>query len=271
MTISKSSGLTYLRNLSPSVVKALNSFLPQLRHLEYLDLLTTTIEFTDMLEHAYFENISTFRYATDSHTSTLCSFLNRHPTITGLILAKLGPLQTLAGAIHLPNLAFYNGHSFFIPLFSSTSVRSVTSVCLLCFFDDPDIETALMQLGTMTALHTLIVCARGHDITELALLGGVSRYVPHLQMLRLRRVTTRAAPISPADTLEIASCLEKLHLRDLSILNLNGDDGAECDDGGTITLWSGACKSLSTITLHQRIWERMNGRWANRPLLTEHL
>ncbi|KAJ6467827.1 hypothetical protein C8R45DRAFT_938496 [Mycena sanguinolenta] len=202
-------------------------------------------------------------------STSLSLFLNRHPTITDLILGELAPPQQLDD-IHFPNLKFYNGSGFFIPFLTVDSIRSVTSVCLVSYPRDVDVETVLMHLAPMCLLRTLTFCSIGYDTRESALLGSVARSIPHIRTLTLRKVNANAAQPSPADILQIAACLEKLQLSALSIRHIHGtDDGTEDEDRKTITLWGGACKTLASIVLHQRLWTRTKGHWSNTTLPAE--
>ncbi|KAF7378209.1 hypothetical protein MSAN_00245600 [Mycena sanguinolenta] len=144
-------------------------------------------------------------------------------------------------------------------------IHSLTSICLISYRDDLDIQTALMLLAPMTQLDTLAVFTVQHDIKESVFLEAVTRHVPRIEVVVLRQVNLMAAQISQGDILEIATSLEKLPR--LRILDLGVNVEAEHDDVATIKLWSGACKSVSSIVLHGRVWERMNDRWTNCALL----
>ncbi|KAJ6453794.1 hypothetical protein C8R45DRAFT_1038884 [Mycena sanguinolenta] len=253
-------------SLSKRTVKSLASVLFQFHRLECLDLLLNdTIEFTDILDYARFQNLATFRYTLQTQNPTsLSSFLNRHPTVTNLTLhATVGPLQRL-DAIHLPHLTVYDGPSLFVPLFDDTSLRSVTEVSLTIYALDDDVDTALMRLGPMTALHALSAVVMGVDIEISAFLTSVARHIPRTEILIFR--AHNPAPFSREATLKIAGSLAELS--HLVVIGFSVDDRTEHDDRETVALWCEACKSLSTIILHREVWDCKDGHWESTPLST---
>ncbi|KAF8142913.1 hypothetical protein K438DRAFT_2029855 [Mycena galopus ATCC 62051] len=259
---SAADGMQGLR-LSQSLVNTIISVLFQLCHLECLDLLNEAFEFTDMLDGTTFLKLSTFRYTLQPQTSSLLSsFLNRHPTITHLTLAKDAPFQHL-DPIHLPALARYNGPSSFIPSLDPGSC--IHWVCLLWYPDDPTVDIPLLKLGRIASPVTVVVLSVRNTVKASTVLGGVAAYLPRTQHFKFRKTGT-AVPISPQDTVEITTYLESL--ASLSILELcDLRDGAEpqsskVKDRETIASWSGACKSLRLIRLHGRKWRLVKGHWA---------
>ncbi|KAF7342617.1 hypothetical protein MSAN_02018500 [Mycena sanguinolenta] len=233
-----------MRNLPKRTAEFLSSLLPKLHHLNSLDLmLNKTLEFTEMLEHAYFNNLSMFRYTISPHNLTLLSsFLNRHPTITHLILiydARPKSVPQL-NDMHPPRLKSYAGSSFFVRFFDTTTLCSVTSVCLWFHPHNRDIDAALRPLAPMTALYTIGVFGFPEDIRESNVLE--TNY------------------ISYATALEIAPCLKKLEY--LDTLDLGDDDGNGFEhDIDIVELWDHASSSLGTIILHQRTWGCMEDNW----------
>ncbi|KAJ7246118.1 hypothetical protein B0H12DRAFT_1325188 [Mycena haematopus] len=251
--------------LPPTLVKAITSVLSRLCHLEVLDLLLVnggeTTEFTDMLHHSYFPKLSTFQYTIQSPTSTtLAVFLNRHPTIVDLTLTQYDRLNAL-DRIVLPNLKVYTGASSFIPSFNFDSTR-ITSVFLLWFPHDGDVETPLIQLGTMASLQTVNIFYAYDELKESDLLGSVVAYLSHVHTVKFRKMGGTAALISREDVLDIATFLERFS--SLDTLDLHETlDRHETDVSGlkSVTLWGGACKSLSWIRLSGIHWKRVNGHW----------
>ncbi|KAJ6453531.1 hypothetical protein C8R45DRAFT_1192719 [Mycena sanguinolenta] len=237
-------------NLAPQA-KALASLLSELPHLKSVELIVGyTVKLADkLLERGNFKKLSEFSYTAHSQQeipALLLPFLNRHPTITNLAFQYDGPQQqpSLAVAIHLPNLTSYFGHSVFISLFQTATMRFVTSVCLISTrLRDLDIEPVLMRLSKMATLRQLIVF---HDMKNATLLEIVARHTPRIQILYLVGGRVRAL-MSPEETLEIAACLPKFdNLRNLMFTG----DGGDHDAFATITLWGKACQTLSTIGLH---------------------
>ncbi|KAJ6453534.1 hypothetical protein C8R45DRAFT_1038997 [Mycena sanguinolenta] len=251
----------WTRNASPRTVEGFTSILSQLCRLEYLELMDA--KFMDVvLGLAYFKHLSTLRYVAESRISpSLPSFLNRHPTITQLSISQYGPPQELHGdTIGLPNLTNYVGPSSFVCLLKPTILRPITSVHLVTYrYPDNQlkIEAALLQLATMTVLLRLVLV---HSMNESTLLQNLAKHVPHVRSLELGKAGLVNGQMSHADTLEIATCLEKFDR--LSVLGfVSADGGMEYDDRETVTRWGEACKSLSTIALRQWVWDRSEGNW----------
>ncbi|KAJ7810592.1 hypothetical protein B0H14DRAFT_3757000 [Mycena olivaceomarginata] len=178
--------------LSPTIVKAITSIFSQLSNLRFLELLIDeAIEFTDMLQHAYFPNLTSFEYTIEPQTSALLPlFLNRHPTLDDLTLAQRHPIERLDPA-HLPNLKCYSGPACFVP--SLTLDRGCISwVCLMWYQRDLNVELPLLHLGRTISPRSIIAIFPCDVLTESTILGGVGN-----------------TPISHAETLEIAAHLKK--------------------------------------------------------------
>ncbi|KAF7366968.1 hypothetical protein MSAN_00955500 [Mycena sanguinolenta] len=241
--------------------EALAALLSKLPHLKSVELCACTPDkLTDtLLERGSFKKLSQFTYtARWQISSPLVSFLNRHSTITHLTLYHHGALQpSAAGAIHLPNLRSYRGDCFF----EATAMPSVTYV----YLDRPgdlDIEPTLKQLGALAALRQLVILF--HGLTAAGIVDCVARNVPQVEILiSVGRVNT---PMSPEETLEIAASLEKFE--GLSHLHLAGEvnDRDHDEDLSTVTMWGGACKTLSSIGLHYAFWQKSKGNWVEIPL-----
>ncbi|KAF8172203.1 hypothetical protein K438DRAFT_1851726 [Mycena galopus ATCC 62051] len=251
-----------MRNLSKRTADFLSSLLPKLHHLQSLDLaFNKTLEFTEMLEHAYFSNLSTFCYTIPSHNIPLVpSFLNRHSTtMTNLSLISDARPESVPqlNTIHLPSLTSYDGPSFIIRSFDATTSRSITSVCLWFRPYDCDLDTALMLLAPMTVLRTFAALEIPDDIPESTVLESIAKYIPRIGTIAWRKDS--ANQISYTNALEIAPCLKKLEY--LRTFNLGDDDGTEDDDLEIVYLWSDACSSLSTIVLHGQQWEHFGEYW----------
>ncbi|KAJ7688081.1 hypothetical protein B0H14DRAFT_3907120 [Mycena olivaceomarginata] len=211
--------------LSPTIVKAITSIFSQLSNLRFLELLIDeAIEFTDMLQHAYFPNLTSFKYTIEPQTSALLPlFLNRHPTLDDLTLAQRHPIERL-DPVHLPNLKCYGGPACFVP--SLTLDRGCIS------WDDIALAPSSLSSRAMSS--------RSQRSSAV--------WAIHLSLVF-------------AETLEIAAHLKKLSC--LSTLDFFGDDdygpvehdtAADCE---TIKLWGKACKSLHSIVLNGAMWKRV--------------
>ncbi|KAF8190997.1 hypothetical protein K438DRAFT_1970744 [Mycena galopus ATCC 62051] len=255
--------------LSPALVKAIDSVLCQLCRLEVLSLLVSvvgeTLEFTDLLQKAYFPSLSAFQYDVHEDNSVLLpAFLNRHPSITGLTITRsTEPLVELA-AVLLPKLLSYNGPSSFVPSFRLG--ESLTVASLILYADDLDLDRPLLHLSKATSLHSLVVLnASDNMLSESTILACVARYLPRIRTITCRKVwaIAPAAHISSEDTLEITTCLDQFD--SLSMLNLSAtDDDLEPGpdaDRETVVSWGAACKTLILIILNGRQWVRLKGDW----------
>ncbi|KAF7342614.1 hypothetical protein MSAN_02018200 [Mycena sanguinolenta] len=241
------------RNLPKRTAEFLSSLIPKFHHLQSLDLgFNKSLEFTEMLERASFSNLSNFSYTVPSHNLTLVpSFLNRHSTtIKDLSLISDAHPNSVPhlDTVHLPRLKSYDGPSFFIRFFDTSTTCSVTTVFLWFRPYDRDIDRALMLLGPMTALHSFFAFGIPDDIPETTVLESVAKHIPRIQTVALRK--DGANQISYPNALEIAPCLKKLKY--LHSFNIGDDDGEDYDDLETVYLWSGACSTLSSIVV--RTW-----------------
>ncbi|KAF7378192.1 hypothetical protein MSAN_00243800 [Mycena sanguinolenta] len=215
-------------NLSTRAVELLASVISQFRYLESLDLLLEkTIEFAEVLDQAYFKK----SLGVAIHCSIAKSALLSESSSDDNPFDS--PFQTILS-----------------PFFNAASIRSVLSTCVMSSRDDLEIQTALLLLTTTTELSTLAVAVQ-YNINVSAFLEAVTRHIPRIEVVVLRRGNLGATQISKEDILEIATSLEKLsHLR---IFDLGINVGEEYDDLETIKIWSGACKSLFSIVLRTLI------------------
>ncbi|KAJ6448076.1 hypothetical protein C8R45DRAFT_173268 [Mycena sanguinolenta] len=251
------------RNLPKRTADLLTSLLAKLQHLETLDLvLNKTLEFTDMLDRAYFCSLSTFCYTVPPNNLILIpAFLNRHPTITDLSLISSARPESVPqlNDIHLPHLKTYDGASFFIRFFDTTTLRSVTWVVLWFYPHNRDIDAALVLLAPMTSLRTLVAYGIPDDIPDSTVLEGIAKHAPRVETVALRK--DNANHISYTNALEIAPCLKQLEYLHTFNLGDDDDDGTGNDDLRIVRLWSDACSSLSTIVLHGEDWQRFGDYW----------
>ncbi|KAJ7746538.1 hypothetical protein B0H14DRAFT_2985329, partial [Mycena olivaceomarginata] len=207
-------------NIPWSLFKGITSVISDLFNLEELDLLILldrALEFAEMLLfRAYFPNLMTFRYAVQWMTSV--------PYSCRISSRTMDPSSVI-----------------------SSITRDTTSINYACILwhdvDDLDVDVPLLHLSRLGSPATVIGVSTSDRLRDATILAGVATHIPHVEILALRRTgITAAARITYKFT-----CLSVLELRDVD----RGDDPH--DDRGTILLWGGACKSLSSIGLSPRI------------------
>ncbi|KAF7373724.1 hypothetical protein MSAN_00583400 [Mycena sanguinolenta] len=257
--------------LTPPIVNSITSIVSKFTRLEVLDLiLAFPVEFTDLLRDASFPHLATFQYTLQQHTALLLpSFLNRHPTLFNLGLTRISVVDELPpDTISLPNLGIYNGPSAVACAFAPATGH-ITSACLLWYPDDLDVKRALLHLSrTCASLVALMPITTADDPARVVILQQLATHLPHLRILRFRRVRGENAPLSRDAAREIATCLKQF--TSLFFLEFDnpenpvqhdrGNDNI-VDDRETILSWSAACKSLAEIALHGRVWMQLRGHW----------
>lgn len=157
------------------------------------------MEFPDLLRDASFPHLATFQYTLQRHTALLLpSFLERHPTLFTLGLTRIPVADELPpDTIALPNLGIYNGPSAVVCAFAPTTTR-ITSSCLLWYPDDRDVEHPLLHLARTCAssLVALMPTTTADRPARVEILQQLAMHLPHLRILRFRRVRGENAPIS---------------------------------------------------------------------------
>ncbi|KAJ7865187.1 hypothetical protein B0H14DRAFT_2734796 [Mycena olivaceomarginata] len=224
--------------LPPGLVKDISAIVSKFSHLRILDLFRTDIEFTDMLQDAHFPNLSEFRFVVSPENRSLFrSFLDRHQTIAGLVLNRLGPLTPL-DPILLPNLKSYTGPSSFVLAFT-TNRTPLSTLFIVWYPDDLDVEAPLLHLGRIASPDLIIAVSTSDNLKTATILAGVASHLPDITILRIGRMDAAPPPISRTRALELTPHLEKL----------------------TILAWSGACKSLCSVILNGKQWVQVFERW----------
>lgn len=168
-------------------MKAITAALSQLPQLNYLDLLPTDVEFTDILRDGHFPNLSTLLYTVQPQDSGLLSaFLNQHPNIIHLSLTRslTGPPAQL-DPIVLPNLKTYNGASSFVSAFGPDDSSTIASVFLLWYGDDLDVEAPLLHLGKIASPDEFMAIFTSDPLDASTILGGVVTHLPRIKILRI--------------------------------------------------------------------------------------
>jgi hypothetical protein len=252
--------------LPPGLVKDISAIVSKFSHLRILDLFRTDIEFTDMLQNAHFPNLSEFRFVVSPENRSLFrSFLDRHQTIAGLVLNRLGPLTPL-DPILLPNLKSYTGPSSFVLAFK-TNRTPLSTLFIVWYPDDLDVEAPLLHLGRIASPDLIIAVSTSDNLKTATILAGVASHLPDITILRIGRMDAAPPPISRVrrsltithpcltfrfvqdEALELTPHLEKLtSLLTLEVLGADSSPNAN-DDRESILAWSGACKSLCSVIL----------------------
>jgi hypothetical protein len=154
-------------------------------HLETLGLIPVAPHSTELLQDAYFPNLSKFSSAVESQTSALLpSSLTRHPTIAHLTFTRDG-----ISALHpilLPNLEDYDSPSSYVSALRADSAP-INSVCLVWYSEDLDIELPLRRIAVIAiASPTKFagICVT-NNIRPSAIIAGVATHLPYIHDLML--------------------------------------------------------------------------------------
>ncbi|KAJ7661773.1 hypothetical protein B0H14DRAFT_3179273 [Mycena olivaceomarginata] len=234
--------------LSLHLQQSMSAVVAGLCHLETLGLIPVAPHSTELLQDAYFPNLSKFSSAVEFQTSALLpSFLTRHPTITHLTFTRDG-----ISALHpilLPNLEDYDGPSSYVSALRADSAP-INSVCLVWYSEDLDIELPLRRIAEMAiASPTKFagICVT-NNIRPSTIIAGVAAHLPYIHDLMLY-----TWPLTAHDILDMTTHLNDLTaLSGLKVLEPMASDRNFTDDPESIKSWCEACKTLSSITLHGR-------------------
>ncbi|KAJ7306322.1 hypothetical protein DFH08DRAFT_824772 [Mycena albidolilacea] len=237
-----------------------------------LDLFRTNIEFTDMLQDAHFPNLSEFRFVVSpENRSLLRSFLDRHQTIAGLVLNRLGPLTPL-DLILLLNLKSYTGPSSFVPSFT-TNRTPLSTLFIVWYPDDLDVEAPLLHLGRIASpdliidrefvqkphephaafVHCAKPCDKMKNLETKAAQCRMRLCTMHKSRMRLVRLLHKLPDVSTSDNLKTATILADVasHLPDITILRVGRMDAAPLptsrDETLELTPHLGKLTSLLTL------------------------
>ncbi|KAK7014001.1 hypothetical protein R3P38DRAFT_1456076 [Favolaschia claudopus] len=216
--------------------------------LKVLKLVTVVIDFTELLRHGQFEQLSRFDcMVTARSAGLLTTFLNRHKTLTFLSLDAPRGLE-LSGPIILPNLTHFYGSSALLPAFDFRDV-SLTMLGIMMKFESFDEPEPFELTGIPNAINLQVFDAIHPNEGEM--LSRIATHLPHVERLAFSQSSRFAPRISLADTLDIETNLLKFDA--LRILNLGGMGGDHSDDRDTVVRWGAACESLQWITLSKSI------------------
>ncbi|KAK6969614.1 hypothetical protein R3P38DRAFT_2587459 [Favolaschia claudopus] len=212
-----------------------------LKHL--LLYLAEPIGFHKLLQEGFFPNLVTFRYIVQPETaSAFMCFLNRHPTINNLTFAseQLMQFPSRADSIYL---RVYEGPSWGLSLFE---VSGLTSISLMWYPDDLDIDRHLSQLTEAKDLEAIVILTSSTSPTEVEILAGISRYIPHVKVLRFRSLVAKHVGLSMGQAIEI-----QRHLHGFSALSIIEFPAIDYNtefrldhDMQALKLWQGACKTI---------------------------
>ncbi|KAF8145116.1 hypothetical protein K438DRAFT_2028907 [Mycena galopus ATCC 62051] len=237
---------THLRNGITCVVL-------QLSLLEYLSIMVREpIEFAHVLEYAYFPNLTTFRYIVKSPTTTplVLDFLRRHPKITFLTLGR----DAARNSEDWDVAQISPGHG--LPPFLSFILQKPGLSTTL--------ESPLLRLGPTKI--TVLVLSDSFSVSSF--LAVVAAYVPHTRIVEVVQLESNAF-VSRQEASKVAIHLGNMVSLCTLWLRAEYEDEIstwEGDDQETVALWSAACKSLSSVQIHDREWNYIHERWESKPI-----
>ncbi|KAK6974731.1 hypothetical protein R3P38DRAFT_2811601 [Favolaschia claudopus] len=192
-------------------------FLYRVVHLnteKTLELFLKPIGFHKLLQEGFFPNLVTFRYIVQPETASAFIF----NIFASIRRSKLGTV--------------------------SFEVSGLTSISLMWYPDDLDIDRHLSQLTEAKDLEAIVILTSSTSPTEVEILAGISRYIPHVKVLRFRSLVAKHVGLSMA--IEI-----QRHLHGFSALSIIEFPAIDYNtefrldhDMQALKLWQGACKTI---------------------------
>ncbi|KAJ7661774.1 hypothetical protein B0H14DRAFT_3910178 [Mycena olivaceomarginata] len=238
----------------------MRSVLPEFRRLELLSILCLTPLLADILRDVYLPSLVSFTHLMNTRTSSvLPSFLNRHPQIKHLLLVPERSLVAVPlDPILLPNLTDYNGPAFALPAVDFASAR-LEWIFLVWGDHDLHIEPPLRHLRSLPSLDQFAGLTTTDHLPPAAILAGAATHLPHIRTLVFGRLDI-AWHRTWTELLDMAAHLKKFSALSCLIL-IGADDGDSTRDHDIIEHWCEACKTLSSVSLHGRLWDLVDGCW----------
>ncbi|KAJ7488689.1 hypothetical protein B0H11DRAFT_1070166 [Mycena galericulata] len=244
--------------LPVAIVDAITAIAPLFSNLQSLKLLFNT-HFPRLLRHAHFPDLRTFHYSMSQESGAVVSvFINRHPTITALVLLPGAEVNEL-DSCRLPHLTKFSGPGSLVRALICDN-KSIEMTSIYWLPDDLDVETPLAKLRQMVSpnIHGLI--ANTNVVHEPEIFRSLAVNLPQISFLVFQKITAVAGRMCLMHAFAIAE-----HLRGLKNLLVLEFRGFETDDVkvpeylavdcAIVRLWSESCPALCQIFLHGNRWD----------------
>ncbi|KAJ7895259.1 hypothetical protein B0H14DRAFT_3125385 [Mycena olivaceomarginata] len=160
--------------------------------------------------------------------------------------------------ILLPNLTDYNGPAFALPAVDFTSAH-LEWIFLVWGDHDLHIEPPLRHLRSLPSLDQFAGLTTTDHLPPAAILAGAATHLPHIRTLIFGRLDITWHR-TWTELLNMAAHLKKFSALSCLIL-IGADDGDSTRDHDIIEHWCEACKTLSSVSLHGRLWDLVDGCW----------
>lgn len=141
------------------------------------------VHLSALFVNAHFPNLHNFRYVVPDMPTDLSAFLNRHQTITSLILMPGGDGNFHLDPLKLHNLTMFCGDSLFLRWLICDKTLHFISI----FFFGHDFEAALERLRPMTCSEEVELVVRADNIDVPYVFARIVASMPQITFLTFRK------------------------------------------------------------------------------------